>query len=84
MASPRKSVSGLRLPGAGITLAPGRVAALRKQKSWKREDLAEAAGLSVSTIRKIENRERRPRAATLATLCKALGCEPADLLPEQK
>ncbi len=84
MSLPRKSASGLRLPGAGITLAPGRVARLRREKSWTREDLAAAAGLSVSTIRKIENRERRPRTETLAALCTALDCTPGDLLPEQK
>jgi DNA-binding Xre family transcriptional regulator len=81
---PRKSASGLRLPGAGIVLAPGRLAALRKAKHMNAGDLARATGLSVSTIQKIENRERRPRAATLAVICRALSCEPQDLLPEQK
>lgn len=82
MTAPRVSASGLRRPGSGITLAPGRLARLRHEKSWEREDLAKAAGLSTSMIGKIENRERKPRAATLAAICAALGCQPADLLPD--
>lgn len=82
MTAPRPSVSGQRRPGAGIALAPGRLTRLRQEKSWEREDLAAATGLSVSAITKIENRERRPRAATLAVICTAIGCTPADLLPE--
>ena len=83
MVAPRASASGRRRPGSGITLAPGRLSRLRKEKSWKREDLAREAGVSVFTISKIENGERKPRTATLAAICAALGCTPADLLPAE-
>jgi transcriptional regulator with XRE-family HTH domain len=37
--------------------------------------------ITPDAIAKIENGWRRPKTATLARMCAALGCEPADLLP---
>lgn len=37
--------------------------------------------ITPDAIAKIENGHRRPKTATLARMCDALGCEPADLLP---
>lgn len=84
MTAPRESASGIRRPASGITLDTGRLVRLRNERSWSRADLAKATRLSLSTISKIENAERRPRAAALAALCAALGCTPAELLPQQK
>ena len=85
MTAPRASASGKRRPASGITIDAGQLTRLRQEKSWDRDDLAREARLSPSMIGKIENRERRPRAATLAAICRALGCEPAELLtPERK
>lgn len=81
MTAPRKSASGIRHPASGVTLGAGRLARMRNERSWSRADLAEKTGLSVSTISKIENRERRPRAAAFAAICTAFGCAPTDLLP---
>ena len=80
MTAPRASASGLRRPASGIAIDAGRLTRMRKERSWDREDLARAAGLSVSMISKIENKERRPRATTLAAICAALNCTPGDLL----
>lgn len=80
MTAPRVSATGRRRPGSGIAVDPGRLARLRAEKSWDRAALARASGLSPSMIVMIERGERRPRPATLAALCRALGCAPADLL----
>lgn len=37
--------------------------------------------ITPDAIAKIENGWRRPKTATLARMCRALGCEPGDLLP---
>src|SRR5438046_4668162 len=34
-------------------------------------------------IAKIENGQRRPKTVTLARMCEAVGCQPADLLPRE-
>jgi DNA-binding Xre family transcriptional regulator len=80
MTAPRVSASGRRRPASGITIDIKRLTRMREEKSWDRSDLAKAAGLSESMISKIEIRARKPRAATLAAICAALGCEPGDLL----
>jgi DNA-binding Xre family transcriptional regulator len=80
MTAKRASVSGVRHPASGINIDARKLTRMRQEKSWDRGDLAREAGLSASMIEKIENRERRPRAATLAAICAALGCEPGDLL----
>lgn len=82
MSAPRASASGIRHPASGIAIDTGRLVRLRREKQWTRADLAEKAGLSPSMISKIENRERRPRTATLAAICAALGCGVTDLLPD--
>ncbi len=81
---PRATASGNRRPGSGIDIDVERLMELRYAKGWERRDLARETGLSMSTIRKIETRDRRPRAHALKALCDALGCEPADLLVSEK
>lgn len=39
--------------------------------------------ITPDAIAKIENGHRRPKTTTLARMCKALGCEPEDLLPPE-
>jgi transcriptional regulator with XRE-family HTH domain len=84
MTAPRKSASGIRRPASGITIDTERLVRMREEEGWGPADLAEEAGLSPSTISKIENRERRPSAAALGAICDALGCQPVDLLPAVK
>jgi transcriptional regulator with XRE-family HTH domain len=80
MTAPRKSASGIRRPASGIAIDIRRLIRLRHQRSWSRADLAAAAGLSVSMIGKIENRERQPGTGTLRSICAALGCDISELL----
>jgi transcriptional regulator with XRE-family HTH domain len=56
-----------------------RVQELREQRGWSREQLGVFAGLSASTIGRIENDKIRPRPATIIVLAQALGIEPAEL-----
>ena len=50
-----------------------RIAALRKQRDWTQAGLADAAGLSASTIAMYETNRRSPDAASLRKLAIALG-----------
>jgi DNA-binding Xre family transcriptional regulator len=46
------------------------------------EELANATGLTVTTVNKIELAYKSPRIESLLLLCNALSCEPNDLLPK--
>jgi len=76
----RESVTGIRRPASGITIDNKRLMRLRNEKTWSREELGKRAGISPATVTKLENGERRPKPATLAAICEALGCQPGDLL----
>lgn len=52
---------------------------LRYERRMSRSDLADAAGLSLRTIRNIEERDNEPQEDTLFKLADALGMEPVDL-----
>lgn len=57
-----------------------RVAELRAARGMTQEELADAAGLDVSTLRKVEHGERNVTMRTIVTVAGALGCEtPAPL-----
>lgn len=47
---------------------------IRKTRGWSGEELADRTGISVSTIRYIENGHGVPAIATLCLIAKALGC----------
>ena len=47
---------------------------LRKARNWKQETLAEAAGVSLTQVSKIERDETDPRASTVVKLAQALDC----------
>jgi transcriptional regulator with XRE-family HTH domain len=81
MEKQRVSVTGIRRPNSGITIDVKRLKRLREEKTWSRQMLGRKAGISQATVAKLENGERRPKPATLAALCDALGCEAAELLP---
>lgn len=57
-----------------------RIRALRRQKGWSQDRLAEKAGLSKDAIARIERREREPRLETLALIGEALGLTLPELL----
>ena len=46
------------------------------------EELANATGLTVTTVNKLELAYKSPRIESLLLLCNAFGCEPNDLLPK--
>lgn len=54
---------------------------LREAKSWIQRDLAEAAGLPVRTIGRIERGEVDVRFSTLRRVAKSLGIHLKELLP---
>jgi transcriptional regulator with XRE-family HTH domain len=53
---------------------------VREGKKMTREDLAWRTGLHPTTIQKIENGKREPRAKTLMTLAKGLEVKPGALI----
>lgn len=57
---------------------------LRHEEGMTQEQLAEAAGLSVSLIQQIERGTKDPRASTLLALARALGCTVDGLLAEAR
>jgi transcriptional regulator with XRE-family HTH domain len=65
---------------SGTNIDTKRLIRLREERTWSRDLMSKRTGLSPSAIAKIENGERRPSISTLALICDALGCEPADLL----
>ena len=70
------------MAGQETTLA-SRVRAIRKGLGITQEDLARLAGLTASTVAKIEQGTMaNPRLDTLAGLAKALGAKVGDLLGE--
>jgi len=57
-----------------------RVKELRNQKGMSQEILAEASGLSLRTIQRIENGETNPAGDTLQRLSAALNVNPDELI----
>lgn len=53
--------------------------AARRAKSMRQEDLAEAAGVSQSTIVRLENGQNEPTFSTALRIARALGVSPMDL-----
>lgn len=80
MEKERERTTGIRRPNSGITIDIKRLKRLREEKTWSRQMLGRKAGISPQTVAKLETGDRRPKPATLAALCDALGCEPTDLL----
>ena len=49
------------------------VRGLRERRGMTQEQLAEASGLHLNTISKLENKHREPKVAAIAKLAKGLG-----------
>lgn len=59
---------------------PGtRIKEIRKQKGLTQQQLAEATGLNLRTIQRVESGQTIPRGHTLQALARALECTPVDL-----
>jgi len=53
---------------------------LRRDKGWSQGDLAEASGIKVGQISKLERNAAEPKSDTIYKLINALGCTPNTLL----
>jgi transcriptional regulator with XRE-family HTH domain len=63
----------------------GRLRQLRRQRGLSQEQLAGQAGISLTTMRRLERRPAAPcRCRTLGRLAAALGEEPARLTPARQ
>ncbi len=56
---------------------------LRELRALSQRDLAAMAGLSVTTVNRIEIRRHKPTHKTVRKLAEALGVTPEELLTEQ-
>jgi transcriptional regulator with XRE-family HTH domain len=65
---------------SGAPIVPAKLARLRLEKAWSRQQLADRAGVSLKSLAAYETGNRHPRADAFHRLAEALGCQPADLL----
>ena len=61
-----------------------RLRAVRKAKGWTLDDLAEKAGLSASTLSRLESGKRQASLELLLPLTRQLGIRVDDLLPDEQ
>jgi transcriptional regulator with XRE-family HTH domain len=62
------------LPRLALRHSPEALRWVRRQRGWAKAELAHASGLSLSTIRGLENGSRSTGPVTLAKLAEVLGC----------
>ena len=55
---------------------------LRRKKGWTQRDLAQAAGVTHTTIVRLERGQHEPNITTIRKVAEALGVSPAELLGE--
>ena len=56
---------------------------LRELRALSQRELAACAKLSVTTVNRVETRQRKPMPKTIRKLAEALGVTPEELLAEQ-
>jgi len=61
----------------------GNMQRLRELRALSQRDLAARAGLSVTTVNRIETGQRKPMPRTVRKLARALGVTPEELITEQ-
>jgi putative transcriptional regulator len=66
-----------------IRTRKNRVRQVRVEAGLSQRRLADAAGISRTTLIKLERGERTPTPSTILALSIALSCSPFDLAPEQ-
>lgn len=63
----------------------GKVRERREEAWWTQQELADAAGVTRTTVVEIESgRNHSPRRGTIKALARALGVEPNDLLEDRR
>ncbi len=60
-----------------------RVKRERVKLAIRQDDLARKAGITPTTLSRIERNESEPHVSTIRALAKALGVTPADLIPDE-
>ena len=60
-----------------------RVKRERVKLAIRQDDLAHKAGITPTTLSRIERNESEPHVSTIRALAKALGVTPADLIPDE-
>ena len=55
----------------------------RVRQAIRQDELARQAGITPTTLSRIERNESEPHVSTIRKLAKALGTTPADLIPEE-
>jgi transcriptional regulator with XRE-family HTH domain len=60
-----------------------RVKRERVKLAIRQDDLARMAGITPTTLSRIERNESEPHVSTIRSLAKALGVTPADLIPDE-
>ena len=55
----------------------------RIRQALRQDELAHRAGITPTTLSRIERNESEPHVSTIRSLAKALGVKPADLIPEE-
>lgn len=63
------------LPPVGLAIR-----SRREQKEWTQEDLADAAGVSTSTVSRIETGDANYSKKSITKIANALGCAPGELI----
>lgn len=58
---------------------PRRLRRARKTRGWTQEKLAEASGLSLDTVSRIESGVQNPTEVQIKAICAAYGIDPADI-----
>jgi transcriptional regulator with XRE-family HTH domain len=82
MARIKQSIS---LPIDDAALLSNRVQALRREKDWSQQKLAERADLSIGTIRAIETKRcKDPGVFTVRKIAHAFGCSIDELVAPTK
>jgi transcriptional regulator with XRE-family HTH domain len=63
-----------------MKLSGERLRALRLGRLWSQQDLADAAGVTESTVNRLENGLQSARLSTMRRLASALDVKPSELL----
>jgi len=60
-----------------------RVKRERIKQAIRQDELARMAGITPTTLSRIERNESEPHVSTIRSLAKALGLTPSDLIPDE-
>ena len=70
---------GMGVSGSVLSILARNVLKRRKELKLSQQELAEASGMSLTIINRLEKEKQKPRMDNLRLVAKALGCLPEDL-----